>query len=79
MWNTTLSSGDISALADGFSPLLVQPNNIVSYYPLVRDYSDTLGNNEVTPNNSINWSEHPAIFEGAPTTHRSAWGGWGGG
>ena len=75
IWDIALSVGDIQALAGGASPPLIRPNNLVSYYPLIRDYIDQFGNNEVTPNNAVNWTDHPPVFEGTGNTLRSAWGG----
>jgi len=76
IWNVALSDGDIQAMASGLTPTLIRPDSLVSYYPLVRNYIDEFGNNEVTPNNTVVWAnEHPIAVEDAPSTHRSAWGG----
>ena len=75
IWDVALSAEDVSALALGFNPSLIQPSNLVSYYPFVREYIDQYGNNELTPNNTVNYSEHAAVQDGASPTTRSAWGG----
>jgi len=76
IWNVALSDGDIQAMASGLTPTLIRPDSLVSYYPLVRNYIDEFGVQEVTPNNTVVWAnEHPIAVEDAPSTHRSAWGG----
>lgn len=75
VWNVALTDGEIQALANGFTPALIRPESLVSYYPLVRNYIDQFGNNTVTPNNTVVWGEHPISIEDAPVTSRSAWGG----
>jgi hypothetical protein len=34
LWDTDLNDDEISALASGFSPMLIRPANLVSYWPL---------------------------------------------
>jgi hypothetical protein len=37
IWNVALLSAEIAALAKGMRPLLIRPQNLVAYWPLVRD------------------------------------------
>jgi len=76
IWNVALSAGEIAAMSNGLSPILIRPESLVSYYPLVRDYIDHVGGNTVSPNNTVVWAnEHPISVEAAPQTIRSTWGG----
>lgn len=75
IWNVALTAADIATLAEGFLPTFIKPESLISYYPLVRDYSDRLGNNSVTESQTVTFAEHTRIIEGAGNTHRSAWGG----
>jgi hypothetical protein len=75
IWNVALTAGEISQLADGYTALSVRPESLESYYPMVRDYNDVMGNNTITPNNTVIYDVHPRIIEDVPTSYRSAWGG----
>jgi len=75
IWNVALTAAEIATLAEGFLPTFIKPESLISYYPLVRDYSDRLGNNSVTESQTVTFAEHTRIIEGAGNTHRSAWGG----
>jgi len=75
IWDSALTTEEILSMAGGLVPTQVQPKNLVSYYPLVRNYIDLLGNNVVVPSNREVWSEHPIAFEPAPLTGMPAWGG----
>ena len=44
IWNVALSLGEIEALADGYSPLLIRPSALVYHPNLIRDIFDHLGN-----------------------------------
>ena len=60
-----LTAGEISALADGFSPLFVRPDALVGYWPLgglmTSDLSaaDALGINDLTSSGSLAAEHHP--------------------
>lgn len=43
-WNIALTDDEIAALAEGFSPLLIRPQSLVAFIPLVRDVADVKGN-----------------------------------
>jgi len=64
-YSGTLASGDVSALANRYSPLLVRPDILGSYYPLCSDDgdSDQVGRNNLTATNSPTYSNHiPVIY-----------------
>lgn len=37
LWNVALTTGEMLALGNGFSPLLVRPQSLLIYWPLIRD------------------------------------------
>jgi hypothetical protein len=39
IWNVALDDGEAALLAQGYSPLLIRPASLVSYWPLVGQYS----------------------------------------
>lgn len=41
-WNAALNDDEIAALAEGYSPLLIRPQNLKHYLPLVRDADNDL-------------------------------------
>lgn len=43
IWNIALTDAEVAILAAGYSPLLVRPQNLVLYAPLIRDIQDTVG------------------------------------
>jgi hypothetical protein len=43
VWNIALSDDDVASLATGMSPLLVRPEGLVFYAPLLRDFVDFKG------------------------------------
>ena len=43
MWNVALTDADAAALAAGLSPLLVRPDALLVYAPLVRGHQDRAG------------------------------------
>ena len=60
IWNVVLSDGEIALLAKGFSPLLFRPQNLVGYWPLIRDDDqDRVGDLNMTAFNTPTVSAHP--------------------
>jgi len=63
-----LTAGEISALADGFSPLLVQPKSLVGYWPLggpmtsALSGTDALGTHALTVNGGVLEEHHPQAY-----------------
>jgi hypothetical protein len=63
LWNVALSAGEIRMLGDGFSPLMVRPQSLVLYVPLVRDNDDDLiGGLSLTASGSPTIGVHPRVF-----------------
>lgn len=60
IYNTTLTAGEVSALAKGMSPDKVSPQGLVLYAPLVRDLIDMKGN--TLTNNGTTVADHPRIY-----------------
>ena len=65
-----LTAGEISALAAGFSPLLVRPPALVGYWPLGGPYApttiDPVGSNTLTANGGASAESHPKIIYPMP-------------
>ena len=64
IWNVELDVAEIGALADGFSPLLVRPTNLLGYWPLIGRTSpeiDLINANNGTVTEAIA-SAHPAVL-----------------
>jgi len=62
-WNIELTQAEIQTLSEGYSPLLVRPENLVAYYPLIRDTDDDIvGGYSMTPVNSPTVAAHPRVF-----------------
>jgi len=67
VWNVALTSAEIGMLAQGYSPLLIRPESLVFYTPLIRDNDeDLVGGLSLTANGSPTVSDHPRIIN--PTT-----------
>lgn len=69
IWNAALSDAEVAILgADRYSPLLVRPQNLVVYLPLVRDNDeDLIGGLSLTAYNSPTVMAHPRILYPAPS------------
>ena len=62
IYNVVLSDSEIAALASGFSPLLIRPQSIVAYWPLVRNDNDLVGTWNLTAFNTPSFSDHPGTI-----------------
>ena len=63
IWNAALTDDEVAILAKGYSPLLVRPQNLVAYWPLIRDTDDDIvGGYSMTPVNSPTVAAHPRVF-----------------
>ena len=63
IWTVVLTPAEIQILAAGYSPLLVRPQNLVAYWPLIRDTDDDIvGGYSMTPVNSPTVAAHPRVF-----------------
>jgi hypothetical protein len=84
VWSVALEASEIAALAAGACPLLVRPDSLVSYWPLMGRYSpeiDVVGGLDLTLNASPAYADHPRIFRSSKRVSISvpAAGGGGGG
>jgi hypothetical protein len=72
-WKTILSAGDISSLYSGASPLFIQPDQLLSYYPLggplvasstgtTDAFKDVVGGNNLTAVSAPAFAETPPYF-----------------
>lgn len=60
IWNVALSDAEVAMLGAGFCPLFVKPENLVGYWPLIRDTDDdVVGGHDMTPANSPTIAAHP--------------------
>ena len=62
IWNVALTDGEVLTLSQGFSPLLVRPQNLVHYMPLVRGLVDPRGGKSLIMTGSLTISDHPRII-----------------
>lgn len=65
IYGAALTDADLASLAAGVSPLLVRPDALVAYYPLLGQFSpeiDLVGRNELTLNNAPAAAAHCRII-----------------
>lgn len=64
IWNAALSDDDVAALAMGYSPKLVRPDALVSYFPFVQDDGDRddWSNYPLAAQNAPGYADHPPII-----------------
>jgi len=63
IWNVALTNAEVTILAKGFSPLLVRPQSLVFYIPLIRDNDkDLIGGLSMTMNGSPGIVSHPRVL-----------------
>ncbi len=62
IWNVALSDAEVALWAKGFSPLFIQPHNLVAYWPLIRDAdNDWIGGFDLTAFNTPTIATHPPL------------------
>ncbi len=62
VFNVALSQAQVEALAAGFHPKLVAPNNIVAHWELMRDPNDRWGTNNLTEQGTPSYvSDFPPV------------------
>jgi len=64
VWSAALSGAEVAALADGVSPLMVRPGELLSYWPLMGRTSpeiDLIGGAHMTLNGSPPQDAHPPM------------------
>ena len=60
LWNVALSDAEVATLAQGFSPLFIQPDNLVGYWRLIRDDdNDLVGGYDLSALNTPTVATHP--------------------
>jgi hypothetical protein len=67
IWNTALTDDEVASLAKGFCPLLVRPQNLKAYWPLIGAYSpelDVVGalNLSLSTSEPTKAEDHPRII-----------------
>jgi len=63
IWNVALTAADALILAAGYSPLFVKPENLVHYYPLIRDGDqDRVSGQHLADSGSPTIVDHPAVI-----------------
>lgn len=66
IWNVALGADERAALAAGFSPMLIRPTNLISYWPLGGLYGnhfrDIVGGYNLTQVGTVTAAEHPRII-----------------
>ena len=65
LWNIALTDAEILLLSKGFSPLFVRPQNLVCYWPLIRNANDIVGGYNMTAYNTPTITPHPKIIRPA--------------
>lgn len=67
LYNIALTDADALILAAGYSPLFVKPENLVAYWPLIRDEDqDRVGGYDLTPISAPTITPHPPVIYPAP-------------
>lgn len=70
VWNVALTDAEVASLASGFSPLMIRPDGLVAYWPLIGRTSpeiDVVGGFDMTLINSPTTAAHPSqIFYPVP-------------
>ena len=61
LWNNFLTTAEALTLSKGYSPLLVQPSNLVSYWDLVRGANDRIGGHNGIVTGAV-VSSHPGVI-----------------
>ena len=68
LWNVTLTFGEMKILSQGFSPMFVRPQKLLSYLPLINDNNIDLIDNKIwTTSGSPGIETHPPITYPAVT------------
>lgn len=63
VWDAALTDVEVAILAAGYSPLFVRPQNLVAYWPLIRDEDqDRVGGYHLTAYNTPSIATHPPVI-----------------
>lgn len=72
IWNIDLSADDAKALGDGASPLIVRPDKLVAYWPILGRYSPEIdllnAAHNLTVTGATAGNDHPPMF--GPRQHQ---------
>jgi len=66
IWNVALTGAEVAILAAGYSPLLVRPQSLVAYWPLIQTDNDRVGGYNLTAYNTPTIAAHPRVLYPAP-------------
>lgn len=70
IWDVALTDAEVAILgADGFSPLFVRPQNLVSFWSLIRtEDQDRVGGYDLAPQNTPSVAAHaPVMYPASPS------------
>ncbi len=62
IWDFGLTDAEMAALAKGYSPLFIKPENLRFYAPLVRNLQDIVEARAITNTNTATVGNHPRII-----------------
>jgi hypothetical protein len=65
IWSAALTAAELAILAEGYSPLMVRPQSLVAYWPLMGNLSpeiDIVGGYDMTLTNAPTKANHPRVF-----------------
>lgn len=62
IWNAALTDAEVASLGEGFSPLLIRPQSLVMYLPLIREIQDVVGGLAFTNNGSTVADHIPKLY-----------------
>lgn len=62
IWDVALNTDEVAKLAKAYCPLLVRPDRLVFYAPLVREVQDVIGGLTLTATGTPTVANHPRII-----------------
>ena len=63
IWNVALTDAEVAGLGDRVSPLFIRPQNLVAYWPLIRDEDrDPVGGFDLTAFNAPSIAAHAPMY-----------------
>lgn len=62
IWNVALDASEVVILAKGYSPLLIRPQSLALYAPLIRGSEDWIGGSSLSANGAPGVYPHVNIF-----------------
>lgn len=66
IWNVALTAAEVLILSKGYSPLFVHPQNLVAYWPLIRDLNDRVGGYTMVASGTTVAAHVPKIINPVP-------------